>query len=785
MSLSGSGPSDNPLSLRTDFHPAKASPIERLPLELKFRIASFLGTSGSGSSNDVKSLARASRSFQAAAEPIIWRKVDLSLPRLWDRHPRLWNIKTDGEDSASSSSTQPFGMLLTHGGFNGKSPDESHVKSRRFDWHNPHDLLKRKDTIESIVEAVKSTEPEQSAWNNMSCDAFRQCKLYTRLKQVRQAVNARSERLSCIREVIFETPEAIEPCRKEDELPTVLEEQDLLWQASYLKEYHDFLRDFIRNVGPQLIVVRVDPIWDNLAIGEAARNRTLLYDGPASFSRLQQLDIPWPTRMNALDPVTTVLMWTRSEHIIHLDLRPPWPLLPVEIEPTIKQDTQACSSLQHTSGGEDDRDGEGEVEGDPSRFLSRLRTLSFHQLDPRGLSNISSIFKHVEKVEDVYFDLRIENHMGYQALFRVINNDQLRALSELESLRRLTWLGGREARWIFEKISTKGFAHVQVLTLSQAIECEGETYIDNIYIPPFPSLKYIHIPCRSPKWYKRTISPEWAKAPPPQNAISAPVIRHLRAAPNLLGVQFGVVRPSSSYDTEPGFAHPTAQGDDDILDSEQWYNRRMNGVLIRSYMNPVTGEELYHFRRMELLKVDTRFYVPNADISSIVSPDSNQPTASSNSTSSTQAQATPSSSTSSTEKEEETTTKKRKATKRQKTQKKQMTTEKRALAPTPNYERGKYRWVDHTSFKGAAVSPPVLARIYKLKGEKPDWKTCPGRGLELPEQAWEVLYKWRKKLPDKGEIEAEGERRIVTRNMRAGVEPDSDGDETDTDLERW
>ncbi|WWC63893.1 uncharacterized protein I303_106498 [Kwoniella dejecticola CBS 10117] len=253
-------------------------------------------------------------------------------------------------------------------------------------------------------------------------------------------------------------------------------------------------------------------------------------------------------------------------------------------------------------------------------------------------------------------------------------------LREHPNIKRLEWYGGLDARWWFEKISQEGFDHVEILVQNQAIECESETYIENILVPPFPSMRTILVPCRTPKWSRHLTAPDWAKAPPPRNSISPHVITHLRQAQSLLAVQFSCLSTLSV---------------EEVLDCSGWSEKRVNGVLIRCYTNQATGEEFYHFRRLELLSVQPKIYDQSYQ---------------------------------------------------------------------DDYEAMKQevesRWVDHTSFKNATVPPPILNKVYKLLGQRIEW-TTPGRALEMPESAWDVLRTWRVKLPDRGQ---EG-RKMVTRKM--------------------
>ncbi|WVW79504.1 hypothetical protein I302_101473 [Kwoniella bestiolae CBS 10118] len=304
--------------------------------------------------------------------------------------------------------------------------------------------------------------------------------------------------------------------------------------------------------------------------------------------------------------------------------------------------------------------------------LPSLQTIRANQIHPMSIPTICRLVKAAENLEGIIVDWRDAGYTwGYSS--DLLAEAEMKMLQEHKGLRRIEWHGGIQARWWFEKICQSGFDAVEILVESQAIECESETFIENIFMPPFPALKTILIPCRTPKWYRHLSPPDWAKAPPPRNSISPHVISHLRDAPNLLAVQFSCL---STLTIE------------EVSDSVQWCDKRVNGVLIRSYLNEVTGEEFYHLRRLELLTVQPKIY------------DS--------------------------------------------TYKGQYECMKKCQGNEVDH-----RWVDHLSYKNAMVPPPILKKVYKCSGEKSGWQ-IPGRGLALPESAWVVLRNWRVKLPDKG-----------------------------------
>ncbi|WVF65417.1 hypothetical protein IAT40_000144 [Kwoniella sp. CBS 6097] len=704
---------------RNDSYPSKSSPFELLPLELKLRIASHLYVSGS--KDELHALARSCGAWQGAAESLIWRKVDISLPQEWEQHPTL----------------QP--PIYVEGC---AVPEGDLCKSHLLDWRDGNVVISKHKAVEDYVADIKSTARNTSAavhsmnFNfNRTSWCVRDAKLRTRISQVQQAIDNRPDRLSHIQEITVESPHA----------PLKLYTSSVLgsfddWASDYHQQTWDTLIQLLKELGPRLKTFQLDPFLSDegrLRLQSVAGtreefdpawHRSRLLEKAFPFPSLRALDRPWPSWRGIQHALTHALKSFQSVDISHLVLNPPWPAsVEAPLDPAVIH--LMMSAQTGSAAGTEDI---SKVKPDP--ILSRLRSLAFRRLDASGLRNIASLFECLVDLESIHLDL----HFGHfhHALIMMVNEKLLGSLSDLKSLRRITWFGGMEARWLFEKISDRGFENVKVLVQSQAIECESETYIDNIYIPPFPSLKYIQVPCRSPKWHRHTKPPEWAKAPPPRNSISSPIIQHLREAPNLLGVQFGIVQP---LDSSPGFGFgcPLKPEDDngEILDSDGWYDQRVNGVLIRSYLNPVTGDEMYHFRRMELLKIDIKFYQPVSSRNSVTT----SPTARTSTQSASSTSTSPSRS-----KANNKSPKKTKGDER---------------------ENEDYRWVDHTSFKGVAVPLPILKKIYRLKGEKnAEWK-IPGRGLELPNEAWEVVHKWRRSLPDKGEVGLEGERRIVTRSM--------------------
>ncbi|ORX38350.1 hypothetical protein BD324DRAFT_620507 [Kockovaella imperatae] len=59
--------------------------------------------------------------------------------------------------------------------------------------------------------------------------------------------------------------------------------------------------------------------------------------------------------------------------------------------------------------------------------------------------------------------------------------------------------------------------------------------------------------------------------------------------------------------------------------------------------------------------------------------------------------------------------------------------------------RAQCMWEEHLDYCGSAVPGDILARVYDLLGENAGW-TRPGRGLELPEEAWDLLKDWKRSV---------------------------------------
>ncbi|WWC72967.1 uncharacterized protein I206_106931 [Kwoniella pini CBS 10737] len=316
--------------------------------------------------------------------------------------------------------------------------------------------------------------------------------------------------------------------------------------------------------------------------------------------------------------------------------------------------------------------------------LSLLKSLTLHHLDPRAFPAIYRIIKAAPYLENL--SIHCSKDGGAWADYSEdLSSTEVKTLREHNGLKRVEWYGGLYARWCFEKISEEGFDNVKITVQNQDIGSESETYIENILVPPFASLKVILVPCRTTKWSRHLAAPDWAKAPPPRNSISPHVINHLRQAPNLLAIQFSCLSNLSI---------------EEALDSSKWNDKRVNGVLIRCYTNQATGEEFYHFKRLELLTVQPKIY-----------------------------------------------------------------DHQYAEKYETMRKAGEIRWVDHTSFRNATVPPPILNKVYKLLGQSIEWQE-PGRNMELPESAWQVLRLWRVKLPDKG---LEG-RKMITRKMARSLQ---------------
>ncbi|WWD21285.1 hypothetical protein CI109_105769 [Kwoniella shandongensis] len=345
--------------------------------------------------------------------------------------------------------------------------------------------------------------------------------------------------------------------------------------------------------------------------------------------------------------------------------------------------------------------------------LLRVKMINFEQ---DTFSLLAQIARTAPNLQSIAVECK-EPGLGW-VYDPILEEGDIKALREHKSLRKFVWKGGWGPRHGLEKICEGGgFDRLKVLVQSEAIECESETYIENIHLPPFQSLRTILIPCRSPKWYRRLNLPDWAKAPPPRFSISSHTITQLRQTPSLLQVQFIVVSSSNG-----GIPVPVP------VPVDVWCDKRVNGVLVRSYTHPRTGEEMYHLRRLALLSIQPKLYEPetyndNFERLRLCSSSSSD-------------------------------SKKLGGNK--------------VVGKEKDKDKDKdvdHNWIDHTSYKGYPIPDDILRKVYKLRGDRnAEWKT-PGRGMELPEEAWEVLRKWRGKLPDA----EEGGRTVVTRSMVGSV----------------
>ncbi|WWD06890.1 hypothetical protein V865_004987 [Kwoniella europaea PYCC6329] len=587
-------------------YPPSSAPIERLPLELKLRVVSYLSTS------DAHTLASVSKSLQDAAESVIWSKVDMSLPENWDKQVLLW------ED------TMP-------------------------DWWGQHSLTPE---IEDIVVGFKSTmdmEGGSIGWSRGDdsdiCWNVRNLKFMTRIKQVSTALTSHPSRGNWVTELRLELPQI-----RQDRL------NDKKMKIDALKEIVKVIRGNLRMVrlGSPEINLR-DEYYKTRYLDSAFFLNYIGLTG-LNLGKLRTLELVLEGSISFQAQMKKIVNVIGTSTITKLVLNPSWSMSTWVPDPN----------------------------DNPIPKIPSLKSLHLNHLHPRSLETACGLIRSADNLEELKVSFTDDGESAWDVFPLADANRAIKTFREHETLRRIEWYGGLQARWWFEKLVQSGFDNVEVLVQNQAIECESETFIENILIPPFPSLRSILIPCRSPKWYRHLSPPDWAKAPPPRNSISPHVISHLQEAPNLLAVQFSCLSSLSI---------------DEVLDSSQWCDKRVNGVLIRSYLNETTGEQFYHLRRLELLVVQPKLYDSTYE-------------------------------------------------------------DRYDGMKECKGEEVDHRWVDHTSFKNATVPPPILKKVYKTLGEKLDW-TTPGRGMLLPESAWEVLRSWRVKLPDKG---IEG-RKIVTRRM--------------------
>ncbi|KAK6906164.1 hypothetical protein I203_100148 [Kwoniella mangroviensis CBS 8507] len=600
-----STPAAHPQPATTHPYPPSSAPIERLPLELKLRVVSYLSTA------DAHNLASVSKPLQNAAESVIWSKVDMSLPTNWDKQILLW------EDSMP-------------------------------DWWAQHSLTPEMEDTLVEFKSTMDMEGGSIGWSRAEdsdiCWNLRNLKFITRMKQVSTALTSHPSRGNWVRELRLELPQM-----RQDRL------EDKRTQMDTLKKIVEIVRGNLR-------IVRLGSPEVNL---RDDYSQTRYLDSPffldyiglteRNVGKLHTLELVLEGSISFQAQMENIVNKIETSTIKKLVLNPSW------------------SGSSWFPDSNDDP-----IPKTPS--LKTLKTLHLNHLHPRSAEEACGLIGSADSLEE----LKVRFTDDGESAWDVFHDRAIKTFREHKTLRRIEWYGGLQARWWFEKLVQSGFDNVEVLVQNQAIECESETFIENTLIPPFSSLRTILIPCRTPKWYRHLSPPDWAKAPPPRNSISPHVISHLLEAPNLLAVQFSSLSSLTI---------------NEVLDSSQWCDKRVNGVLIRSYINEITGEELFHFRRLELLIVQPKIYDSTYE-------------------------------------------------------------DRYDGMKECKGDEVDHRWVDHTSFRNATVPPPILKKVYKTSGEKLDW-TTPGRGISLPETAWEVLRSWRVKLPDKG---LEG-RKIVTRRM--------------------
>ncbi|WWC91069.1 uncharacterized protein L201_006010 [Kwoniella dendrophila CBS 6074] len=586
-----------------DIHAAGQSPIERLPLELKLRVVSYLSVL------DAHNLALVSRSLQDVAESIIWSRIDMSLPADWDKQFSLWE-----EDMPS--------------------------------WEELEDLTLTSE-IENILNDFSSIMATEggSGGNHWSivesgvCWNLRTLKFKSRIKQVYRALSDNPQRSNHVKELLMELPES---GFDEDEDGKDIQTK----MVSMCESVRGNLR--MVKIGSSNVNSRINS-WKKPELDISTFLKAIGLTS-CHLTKLQILEIASRVTPSLDTQLSNIFDIIGNNTIEHLIINPSWP----------------NSSYVNTDI--------------LVPKLPLLQKLEMNRVSPQSIKSICKLIKQAENLNEIRFDFTEVARLwqnGKDALTEV----EIKTLKEHQNVKRLEWIGGIEARWWFERITSgtakTGFDNVEMLVQSQAIECESETYIENIHLPPFPSLRAILVPCRTPEWYRHISAPDWAKAPPPRNSISPHVISHLRSSPNLLVVQFSCLSSSSI---------------EDILDTSKWCDKRVNGVIIRNYVNEITGEEFYHLRRLELLTVKPKMY----DIT--------------------------------------------------------YKDKYRSMEECKTEEDVDHRWSNHTSFKNATLPPQILKKLYKSINEKQDWQ-IPKRNLHLPESAWEILRKWRITLPDKG-IEA-------------------------------
>ncbi|WRT69215.1 uncharacterized protein IL334_006199 [Kwoniella shivajii] len=532
------------------------------------------------------------------------------------------------------------------------------------DWWNDEKInipqIQAEEIVKKVKSRSKSEKPECEYDLLLSdidiCCGLRQIKFLTRTKQVWQAIQSRPSRSGWVKELSLETPKS--------------KTHKQLWIQP---DINGELINIIHAIRGNIRILRIGPPDINLYESDIK----LQTEDITVFSKSSGLHLPHTPKLHTLETVLSnksplehqlsSIFSVFGTSLTCFILNPAWP------------NTDISSSSEPNPKSEDMLD------------LPALKSLKLRELRPGSIQSICKLIDSAKNLGELIIHFTEQKRLWQSSSDRLTENE-IKILREHKGLKRIEWYGGLDARWWFEKICESGFDNINILVQSQAVECESETFIENILIPPFPSLQAIVIPCRTTKWYRHLAPPDWAKAPPPRNSISPHVITHLRSAPNVVAVQFSCLSSLSS---------------EEVLSSPTWCDKRVNGVLLRSYLNNISGEEFYHLRRLELLTVQPKIYDYTYS-------------------------------------------------------------EKYKELKGCKGDEIDHRWVDHTWYKSVPVPPPILKKVYKLLGAKSQW-TNPGRGLELPESAWEVLRKWRVKLPDRGVQE----RTIVTRRMTRGTAPTS------------
>jgi hypothetical protein len=354
-------------------------------------------------------------------------------------------------------------------------------------------------------------------------------------------------------------------------------------------------------------------------------------------------------------------------------------------------------------GGSEDSVWEGD--------LAHVRNLGFGKVEPDVLAKL---VRCTPKLSVLYVP------SGYECS---PYTGQIRAMRTHTSLRILQIAtcsdGYTRSVDVPASVWSTGFLSLQSLTLdSSAIDCECKTGFDVslsshsyhltnsspdlqlIVIPPLPKLRHLVYNVRfdhegSTGWGRRVWERPWTSAQVYEeedrhirsHGLTVEVIAKLRAAPSLEIIHFTSIFESR---VEENIA--------------KWCESSINGILIRSYFDHVSGDEFFHTRRLRLeaLRPGRWRYEGKVSLQSL-------PVS---------------------------------------VRLERLKTPLHSSLEGTCQGDGKcvaHYWENITNFRGHRVPEEVLKRVYMaMGGESGDdisWK-MPGRDLEMPQASWAVLREW-------------------------------------------